>query len=630
MILTPPETGNAELDSYLYRLSMLLGQLNILETNADTGEIKANGVIQGYLYKYIHIKYADDRIGTNLSNVQTNRLYYGVRNTDETTESTNPALYTWYQVSGGGFSTTKNLYYKVTGGRQIQFDVNTAPIDALWLIDPGTPIDLDVITTASGPAGPAGPPGATGATGATGAPGANGADGTKAIALQLFRWSNTGAPSHTQAFTYTWATGAISALPAGWSTAAPVAPGTGYTLYMISLTLVASATAVTTAANWSAALDGSIGYREDGTIGPQGSAGNSARMMYAKAASSTTFTPGSTDTTAGGSSFPDTGTHFGVSGLTWQQTPPVIVAGESLFQSDGIYSVTTGNTVWQTPYLSNLKVGSLSAITANLGVVSIAAAGSLYSGKSSFADTTPGFFIGNDTGTPKLAIGNAAKNLKWDGTNLTISGELAVGSVPAISGTTMTGAGARFYDDGRFVLGKAAQNLTYNGSDLYLNGFYANSRATQANVSVHTGAAVNFATATLTTAGQYVSRNLQKPNILGLLNQTIAVRLNAATQSFLDITVTLWRDEYNGSSWINTALVKEYKSSVITGTDTAAAYQFPVVIAIPHDVGSIVTGREYRLYAQVTVSCYTSNRTLLANMASVLTSYEISMVELKI
>ncbi len=630
MILTPPETGNAELDSYLYRLSMLLGQLGILETNVETGEIKANGVIQGYLYKYIHIKYADDRIGTNLSNVQTNRLYYGIRNTDETTESTNPALYTWYQASGGGFSTTKTLYYKVTGGRQIQFDVNTAPIDALWLADPGGPIDLDVITTAIGPAGPQGPPGATGTTGPSGPAGANGADGTKAITLQLFRWSNTGIPSHTQAFNYTWATGAISAIPAGWSTAAPVAPGTGYTLYMISLTLVASATAVTTSADWAAAVEGSIGYREDGTIGPQGSAGNSARMMYAKAPSATTFTPGSTATTSGGTSFPGTGTNFGVSGLTWQQTPPVIVAGESLFQSDGIYSVTTGNTVWQTPYLSNLKVGSLSAITANLGVVSIAAAGSLHSGKTSFADTTAGFFLGNDAGTPRLAIGNAAKNLKWDGTNLTISGELSVGSVPAISGTTMTGAGARIYDDGRFVMGKAAQNLTYDGSGLYLNGFYANQLSALSLAVIYSGAGVNFATKAFTGTGEFVQATLQKPTIIGHLTGGVVMQLATAVQAMIVVAIILRVSKWNGASWDPGVPMAGTSCTFITGTDAAVAYPYKTPFSVPHTITSFTPGTLYRVYPDVAVSCYRLNGTLFANMGNVWLDATTHLLELKI
>jgi hypothetical protein len=143
----PPITGNADLDSYLYNLHMY----NINDTstgyssNTSTGEITDSaGNVVGYLYQFLNIKYADDTIGTNISNSPTNRLYYGVRNSTSSTESTNPADYTWYAVSGG-FGTTKFLYYSVLGGRQIKFDVNTAPFDYHWLLDSGASINLDIV-----------------------------------------------------------------------------------------------------------------------------------------------------------------------------------------------------------------------------------------------------------------------------------------------------------------------------------------------------------------------------------------------------------------------------------------------------------------------------------------------------
>jgi predicted RecA/RadA family phage recombinase len=72
-----------------------------------------------------------------------------------------------------------------------------------------------------------------------------------------------------------------------------------------------------------------------------------------------------------------------------------------------------------------LKVGSLSAITANLGTIT---SGSI------------------------------------SGTSLT------VGSSPAVSGTSMTGAGAKINTDGTFALGNATTNISYNGSQMTLNG----------------------------------------------------------------------------------------------------------------------------------------------------------------
>lgn len=127
--------------------------LNYLLGNAgstydlSTGQVLSpTGGTVGYLYKYIHVKYADSFDGTlNFSNTPTNKGYYGIRNNDSSTESTNPADYVWYKVTGG-FGTTKSLYYLTTGGRSIQFSVSTSTPNAGWLIDPGTAIDLDVTT----------------------------------------------------------------------------------------------------------------------------------------------------------------------------------------------------------------------------------------------------------------------------------------------------------------------------------------------------------------------------------------------------------------------------------------------------------------------------------------------------
>ena len=93
-----------------------------LSADPNTGQvIGPGGEIQYYLYKYMFVKYADSFDGSvGFSNTPTNKGYYGLRNSDDTTESTNPADYIWTQVSGG-FGTTKFLYYLTTGGRAIQF-----------------------------------------------------------------------------------------------------------------------------------------------------------------------------------------------------------------------------------------------------------------------------------------------------------------------------------------------------------------------------------------------------------------------------------------------------------------------------------------------------------------------------
>jgi len=123
-----------------------------LTSDPNTGQITAPtaGII-GYLYQYIAVKYSDSFDGSvNFSDSPTGRQYYGLRNSNSASESTNPADYIWTKVTGG-FGSTKFLWYITTGGRAIQFAVATSAPDAGWLQDTGASIDLDVITSATVP-----------------------------------------------------------------------------------------------------------------------------------------------------------------------------------------------------------------------------------------------------------------------------------------------------------------------------------------------------------------------------------------------------------------------------------------------------------------------------------------------
>ena len=119
--------------------------------NPDTGQVVGpGGVVLGYIYQYIAIKYADDQFGTGFSNSPTNKSWYGINNSNNASESSNPADYVWYQAAGG-FGITKFLWYITTGGRQIQFAVSPTAPDSGWLVDPGSSIDLDVVTSSTTP-----------------------------------------------------------------------------------------------------------------------------------------------------------------------------------------------------------------------------------------------------------------------------------------------------------------------------------------------------------------------------------------------------------------------------------------------------------------------------------------------
>ena len=146
--------SNPSPDQVAGAVNYLLANLSsTTSSNQGTGQIiDAGGQIVGYLYKYIQIKYAQSFDGTvGFANVPTGATYYGIRNSDSSTESTNPADYIWTQVTGG-FGSTNSLWYLTTGSRSIQFQVASLQPNTGWVVDPGTAIDLDVITAA--PASP--------------------------------------------------------------------------------------------------------------------------------------------------------------------------------------------------------------------------------------------------------------------------------------------------------------------------------------------------------------------------------------------------------------------------------------------------------------------------------------------
>jgi len=274
------------------------------------------------------------------------------------------------------------------------------------------------------------------------------AEGTKSQTVSMFVWAPSGTNlTYTGAFTYTWATATISAFPVAWSSggtpyswtsAAGTAPNTSYVLYQRNIVLTDVITASTTASNWSASSQYTIGF-----LGLQG---DSARVAYII---STGVWANPAAPTSGVGNVPPTST-FTNAFTAWSFTATGTLSdGQYMYQSDGILNNSTGVITWGNPYLSNLKVGNLSALSANLGVVSVASGGALYSGKSTYADSTnAGFFIGNDSGTPKLKIGDAGftKGIAWNGTDLEVKGGVLVGQqIKNSTGTFVIDFGATPY-----------------------------------------------------------------------------------------------------------------------------------------------------------------------------------------
>lgn len=206
--------------------------------------------------------------------------------------------------------------------------------------------------------------------------GKDGAAGVKSAVARAYLWSIGAPPTATGSATYTWASGTYDNVPTGgWSITKPAAPAKGYTLYEASVNLLDAAGSATSAINWTNATIVGVGYvGVDGS----GSTGASAAIAYTLIDG---FTLNSTPSSfvANGKALPTTGT-WGET-RAWTSQPSVPAAGQAVFQSNGIYDPTTDKTTWGLPYLSALRVGSLSAITANLGAIT---AGSINLGNNTF------------------------------------------------------------------------------------------------------------------------------------------------------------------------------------------------------------------------------------------------------
>jgi hypothetical protein len=207
-------------------LNYLLGNFGAnLSADPNSGEIKGpTGNIIAYLYKYLAVKYADSADGAvNFSNSPTNRQYYGLRNSDQSVESSNPADYIWKQVAGG-FGTTKFLWYQTGGGRQIEFFVDTSAPSSYFVAVPTDAIDLDVVT---------------------------GNSGQQNALPAIYQWTASSAPPArpSTTSTYTWATATFTP-PAGWSSGIPSAPGNGYYLWTIVVPLTVSINVTTSVIDW--------------------------------------------------------------------------------------------------------------------------------------------------------------------------------------------------------------------------------------------------------------------------------------------------------------------------------------------------------------------------------------------
>lgn len=236
--------------------------------------------------------------------------------------------------------------------------------------------------------------------------GSTGSNGTSQVRVELYSNTTSTKPSNS-AVTYTISTDTFGGTYTNWSPSMPTTT-TAATYMTTALVSTTTPTSAVTIATWTTPVIVAQKGADSTVAGPTG---NSARIAYIV---TTSASPPATPTAVAGDN-PPTG---------WSFTPTAtLTAGQFMYQSNGILST---NIAWTTPYLSNLKVGSLSALVANLGTVTLDTTGKLYSGtKSTYASTETGIFLGYDSATTagyKFKIGTSTTNLGWDGSSLSITG----------------------------------------------------------------------------------------------------------------------------------------------------------------------------------------------------------------
>jgi hypothetical protein len=259
--------SHPEISEISEAINYLLGNFGAnLSADPNSGEIKGpTGNVIAYLYKYLAVKYADSADGLlNFGDSPTNRQYYGLRNSDQSVESTNPADYIWKQVAGG-FGTTKFLWYQTNGGRQVEFFVGTAAPSSYFVATPTAAIDLDVVTGSSG----------------------------QQFALPtIYQWTSSSTPPArpTTTSTYTWATATFTA-PSGWSTGIPSAPGAGFYLWSIVVPLVVSINVTTSVIDWTNTSYPITAVGITGTAGSTGPRTSTGYVYYQLSSSSAPSAP---------------------------------------------------------------------------------------------------------------------------------------------------------------------------------------------------------------------------------------------------------------------------------------------------------------------------------------------------
>lgn len=199
---------------------------------------------------------------------------------------------------------------------------------------------------------------------------ANGMAGVNTGYAVMYKWSLTIPEAPVGTNTFTWATNSMNAVTStnyanGWR-ASFDNPQTGYTLYSARVRLSDSVLNETTLVDWTLATLHAETYA--GLDGDRGTFAPAYRTAFAKSAVPTATPASPAITSSGAASFPPDNS-WGLSGSVWSAGTPELSAGDYLWKADALYDPETGITTWSTPYWATLRIGNLSAISANMGTL---------------------------------------------------------------------------------------------------------------------------------------------------------------------------------------------------------------------------------------------------------------------
>lgn len=298
--------------------------------------------------------------------------------------------------------------------------------------------------------------------------------------IKVYQQSITIPAGPTGVGTYTWSNGNFSA-PSGWSKT-PGSPIPGMSIYSANILLQDTKAASTTSINWVQARIQLEGYNgtdgapgAPGAPGAEGAQGASYRIAFARFANVSPVQ--GTVTTTGNATYPTAPQSNSAWGMNtaWVANDPSPSSINSLYQIDGIYNPTTNQTTWTTPYISSLKVGTLSAITVNTGALNVT--GDLLAGNLGFNSSTG---LWNSGAGMKLyssgwfGVGNSNNYTTIYNNGLRIKGNLNLGSsaslLARVDPDTSVAVGYGFYSG--FHLTKAnsggyAGELCFSGINTY-------------------------------------------------------------------------------------------------------------------------------------------------------------------